>query len=110
GCQALARVPLSIGGRGAPGRGGRTGLRMKDVDDKGDRIWGLAERLIDPFADTEREVLPREALSFILFFARQAKLPFVMLLVIGGLSGAVDAGLYWAVGWLIDILDASSPA
>ena len=83
---------------------------MKDVDDKGDRIWGLAERLIDPFADTEREVLPREALSFILFFARQAKLPFVMLLVIGGLSGAVDAGLYWAVGWLIDILDASSPA
>lgn len=73
-------------------------------------MWGWAEGLIDPFSDTDREVLPREALQFILFFARQAKLPFVLLLVIGGLSGAVEAGLYWAVGKLIDILDASSPA
>ena len=23
--------------------------------------------------------------------------------------GAVDAGLYWALGWLIDLLDSSSP-
>lgn len=73
-------------------------------------MWGWAEGLIDPFSDTDREVLPREALQFILFFARQAKLPFVLLLVIGGLSGAVEAGLYWAVGKLIDILDASSPS
>jgi ATP-binding cassette subfamily B protein/ATP-binding cassette subfamily B multidrug efflux pump len=83
---------------------------MSQEDGKGDRFWGLAEGLIDPFSDTDREVLPRDALRFILFFANQAKFPFIMLLVIGGLSGAVDAGLYWAVGWLIDILDSSSPA
>ncbi|MBO6537850.1 MAG: ABC transporter ATP-binding protein [Rhizobiaceae bacterium] len=83
---------------------------MKEANGRRERMWGWAEGLIDPFSDTDREVLPREALQFILFFARQAKLPFVLLLVIGGLSGAVEAGLYWAVGKLIDILDASSPA
>ncbi len=80
----------------------RTGLR--------ERLWRRAEDLIDPFADTDREVLPRDALRFILFFANQAKLAFILLLVIGGVSGAVDAALYWSVGKLIDILDASSPA
>src|SRR5690606_19642958 len=68
-----------------------------------------AEGVIEPFADTEREVLPRDAWQFILFFARQAKGPFILLLVVGGLSGAVDAALYWSVGWLIDLLETSSP-
>jgi ABC-type multidrug transport system fused ATPase/permease subunit len=75
-----------------------------------ERLWRSVEGVIDPFTDTNREVLPRDALQFILFFARQAKLPFALLLIIGGVAGAVDAGLYWAIGWLIDILDASSPA
>ena len=74
-----------------------------------ERMWRRAEGVIDPFRDTDREVLPREALRFIFFFANQARWPFALLLIIGGLSGAVDAALYWAVGWLIDILDASSP-
>jgi ATP-binding cassette subfamily B protein/ATP-binding cassette subfamily B multidrug efflux pump len=85
----------------------------QDTNDRagiGERMWQRAEGVIDPFVDTDREVLPREALRFILFFANQAKLAFVLLLVIGGLSGAVDAALYWSVGKLIDILDASSPA
>ena len=79
----------------------QTGLR--------ERAWRSVENVIDPFADTEREVLPRDAWRFILFFARQAKLPFMLLLVVGGLSGAIDAALYWSLGWLIDILDTSSP-
>jgi ABC-type multidrug transport system fused ATPase/permease subunit len=74
-----------------------------------ERLWRRAEGVIEPFADTDREVLPKGALEFILFFARQAKWPFVLLLIAGGLSGAVDAALYWSVGWLIDILDKSSP-
>src|SRR5690606_1495811 len=63
-----------------------------------------------PFADTDREVLPRDAWRFIWFFATQAKLPFLLLLVVGGLSGAVDAVLYWSLGWIIDLLDRASPA
>ena len=76
----------------------------------GERIYAPFEDVVDAFADTEREVLPRDAWQFILFFARQAKFPFILLLIVGGLSGAVDAALYWSVGWLIDLLDASSPA
>ena len=71
--------------------------------------WRSVEGVIDPFGDTGRSVLPVKAHEFILFFARQAKWPFILLLIAGGLMGAVDAGLYWALGWLIDLLDSSSP-
>ena len=74
-----------------------------------ERIWRKAEGVIEPFADTERDVLPGDAWQFILFFARQAKWPFVLLLIVGGLSGAVDAALYWSLGWMIDLLETSSP-
>ncbi|WP_082143890.1 ABC transporter ATP-binding protein [Nitratireductor soli] len=73
-------------------------------------LWRSVEGVIDPFGDTQRAVLPVKAHEFILFFARQAKWPFILLLIAGGLMGAVDAGLYWALGYLIDLLDASSPA
>src|SRR5690242_20430823 len=75
-----------------------------------DRLWRTVEGSIDPFQDTDREVLPDDAWRFILYFANQAKGPFVLLLITGGLAGGVDAAMYWAVGWLIDLLDASSPA
>ena len=75
-----------------------------------ERMWRRAEGVIEPFADTEREVLPRDAFAFIWFFARQARGPFILLLIVGGLAGAVDAALYWALGYLIDLLESSSPA
>jgi len=73
-------------------------------------VWRRLENNIEPFGDAGREVLPREARKFILFFARQAKAPFFLLLIIGGLVGAVDASLYWSLGWLVDTLDAATPA
>lgn len=81
-------------------------LRM----DLGERLWRRLEGVIEPFADTDREVLPTEAHKFILYFAKQAKGPFLLLLMIGGLVGLVDAGIYWGLGKLIDVLDASTPA
>ncbi len=72
-------------------------------------VWNRVERFVEPFNDTDREVLPRNAWAFITYFARQARWPFIVLLVIGGLAGAVEAALYWGVGWLIDILDNASP-
>ncbi|MGC4024971.1 MAG: ABC transporter ATP-binding protein [Mesorhizobium sp.] len=75
-----------------------------------DAFFRRFEGAIDPFQDTEREVLPDSAWQFILYFARQAKGPFILLLFVGGLAGAVDAAMYWSVGWLIDLLDRSSPA
>ncbi|QKV17098.1 ABC transporter ATP-binding protein [Oricola thermophila] len=72
-------------------------------------VWNRVERFVDPFHDTGRELLPQTAWGFILYFANQARWPFIVLLVVGGLVGGVDAALYWSVGWLIDILDNSSP-
>ncbi len=77
-------------------------------------IKGLVENLlariegvIDPFGDTTLAVLPKRAGSFIAYFAGQAKGPFIAAFLVGGLTGAVDAGLYWSLGWLIDILEGS---
>jgi hypothetical protein len=53
-------------------------------------------------------MLPQTAWGFILYFANQARWPFIALLIVGGLVGAIDAALYWSVGWLIDILDGST--
>jgi ATP-binding cassette subfamily B protein/ATP-binding cassette subfamily B multidrug efflux pump len=75
-----------------------------------ERFWRRVERVLDPFHDTDREVLPKDAWSFILYFARQAKGPFVLLLIMGGLVGGVDAALYWSIGWLVDLLDRTDPA
>ncbi len=72
--------------------------------------WRRLENHIDPFGDTDLEVLPRDGVAFIAYFARQAKGPFLLLLLVGGLQGAVEAALYWSVGWLIDLLDATDPA
>jgi ATP-binding cassette subfamily B protein/ATP-binding cassette subfamily B multidrug efflux pump len=82
---------------------------MTDQDFR-DSLWRRFEGAIDPFQDTDRDVLPATAWEFILYFANQAKAPFVLLLVVGGLAGAVDAAMYWSVGWLIDLMDSSSPA
>ncbi|MEM9999398.1 MAG: ABC transporter ATP-binding protein [Pseudomonadota bacterium] len=73
-------------------------------------VWNRVERFVDPFHDPGRSLLPTNAWGFIWYFAQQARWPFFALLVVGGLVGAVDAALYWGVGWLIDILDSSSPA
>jgi ATP-binding cassette subfamily B multidrug efflux pump len=75
-----------------------------------DRMWRSVEGAIDPFHDTEREVLPDDAWRFILYFANQARGAFILLLITGGLAGAVDAAMYWSVGWLIDLLDNSTPS
>jgi ATP-binding cassette, subfamily B, multidrug efflux pump len=81
---------------------GRIGLR--------ERFWRRVEGVLDPFHDTDRDVLPATAWSFIVYFARQAKGPFVLLLIMGGLVGGVDAALYWSIGWLVDLLERSDPA
>jgi ATP-binding cassette subfamily B multidrug efflux pump len=73
-------------------------------------VWNRVERFVEPFHDTDRQLLPQTAWGFILYFANQARWPFIILLLVGGLVGAVDAALYWSVGWLIDILDGSTPA
>lgn len=86
-----------------------------------ERLLKRFERVIDPYGDGGAEAgrprrvgalapLPNEANRFIWHFAREAKWPFLALLVTGGLVGGVDALLYAAVGWVVDALNTSSPA
>lgn len=85
----------------------KTDARGKYDTDHG--VWNRFERFIDPFSNTDQDVLPRDAWGFIFHFAKEAKGPFLLMLVIGGLVGGVDAALYWSVGYLIDILGQTTP-
>ncbi len=82
---------------------------MTDREPLTERLWRRTEEVIDPFMEIDREVLPQGATAFIVFFAKRAKGPFILLLLVGGLVGLVDASLYWGLGWLIDLLDSADP-
>ena len=86
-----------------------------------ERLLRRFERVIDPYGDEGGEAegarrvgslppLPSSTNAFIWHFAREAKGPFIALLITGGLIGGVDALLYAAVGWVVDALGSSSPA
>jgi len=68
------------------------------------------EGWIDPFRPTANLRPPDRALPFFIYFLRQAKLPFFALLVLGGLVALVEAALFYYVGRLVDVLDASHQA
>jgi ATP-binding cassette subfamily B multidrug efflux pump len=78
---------------------------------------GIREKLnhafegwIDPFRPGGEARPPDNATGFFLYFIRQAKLPFLALLVLGGLVALVEAALFYYVGRLVDILDGSQRA
>ncbi len=70
-------------------------------------IFQLFENWIDPYRRSGDLQPPRETLGFILFYLRQAKAPFFAMLVVGGLVAMVEAGLFWSVGLLVDMLDSA---
>jgi len=65
------------------------------------------EGWIDPFRPGPVLRPPDRPLPFFLHFIRQAKLPFFALLLLGGAVALVEAALFYYVGRLVDILDAS---
>ena len=71
------------------------------------RLDQLFESRIDPFRNTGDLRPPEKALPFFWHFIRQARLPFLALLLLGGLVALVEAGLFYYVGRLVDILDTS---
>src|SRR5665213_3229893 len=70
----------------------------------------LVEGWIDPFRPTAELRPPDKAVPFFIYFLRQAKLPFFVLLILGGLVALVEASLFYYVGRLVDVLDASRQA
>jgi len=74
------------------------------------RLLRVFENWINPFAPRENIQPPRSTLGFIWFYIGQAKTPFVAMLVLGGMSAAIEAALFWFVGRLVDILATITPA
>ena len=75
-----------------------------------DRLNQTFENWVDPYGRKGDLQPPAPVLQFFWFYIRQAKLPFVGLLVLGGLVALVEAALFYYVGRLVDILDASTQA
>jgi len=74
-------------------------------------MFSFFENFIDPFKPNESADLPRKStLRFILFFANQAPLIFLAVLVFGGLQAWVEITLFGFIGSTVDLLQSSSPA
>jgi ATP-binding cassette, subfamily B, multidrug efflux pump len=69
-----------------------------------DALFRFFETRIRPFAQRADLQPPRATFAFIWFYVRQARTPFLMMLVLGGMTAAIEAALFWFVGRLVDIL------
>ena len=68
------------------------------------------ETWVDPFARKGDLRPPSTAFAFLWHYVSQAKLPFLAMLVIGGLVALLEAALFYFVGRLVDVLDSTNRA
>ncbi|MRG56639.1 ATP-binding cassette domain-containing protein [Phyllobacterium sp. SYP-B3895] len=74
------------------------------------RLYRLFESWVDPYAGAPAERVPNQSLAFMWFYVRQEKYVFLAMLVCGGLIALFEAGLFWFVGKIIDILASTDRA
>lgn len=72
-------------------------------------LFRYFENWISPFAHKDDLRPPATTTGFIWFYLRQAKAPFIAMLVLGGLTAAIEAALFWFVGRLVDLLATVKP-
>ena len=75
-----------------------------------DRVFSWFERRIDPLAPLPAQDPPRGAFAYLWFFVSQARLTFLAMLVLGGITALVEALLYVFVGDLVDRMQAGERA
>ena len=68
-------------------------------------VYRWFEDWVDPFQEPRSLQPPTTVLGFLWHYVGQAKLAFVAMLVIGGIAPLIEAGLFYFVGRLVDILD-----
>jgi ATP-binding cassette subfamily B multidrug efflux pump len=73
-------------------------------------VLSFFEQWVKPFAPKAHLQPPDTVTGFIWFYLRQAKLPFIAVLLLGGATAAIEAALFWFVGHLVDILATVNPA
>ncbi len=73
-------------------------------------LFKYFENWIRPFDPREGLRPPERLVPFVWFYIRQAKAPFVAMLVLGGMTAAIEAALFWFVGRIVDILGTIKPS
>ncbi|WP_307233371.1 ABC transporter ATP-binding protein [Pararhizobium capsulatum] len=73
-------------------------------------LFAYFENWIRPFEPKEKLQPPEKLVPFIWFYISQAKAPFIAMLILGGLSAAIEAALFWFVGRIVDILGTIQPS
>ncbi len=68
-------------------------------------IYNWFEGRVDPFREPANLRPPASVGGFLWHYVGQAKFAFFAMLVIGGVAPLVEAGLFYFVGRLVDILD-----
>lgn len=70
------------------------------------RIYSWFESWVNPFSEPASLRPPATVVGFLWHYVGQARLAFFAMLVIGGIAPLVEAGLFYFVGRLVDLLDA----
>ncbi|WP_299786739.1 ABC transporter ATP-binding protein [uncultured Marivita sp.] len=73
-------------------------------------MFRFFENLVDPYgAYDEKDTPPSRLLPFMLEYAKPFKMVFVYATIMSIVVAAIEIGLIWAMGWVVDIL-AGDPA
>lgn len=67
-------------------------------------VLNLFETWIDPFAPRQDLAPPSTLWRFIWFYISPARWPYLAMLVLGGIVAMLEAGLFYFVGRLVDLL------
>lgn len=73
------------------------------------RIFSLFENWIRPFEAAPSAAPSGGALQFLLHYVRQAKWPFIAMIVLGGFVALLEVALFYFVGRLVDLLESTDP-
>ncbi len=69
-------------------------------------VLSLFENWIKPFAERQDLRPPGKVWGFVWFYVRQAKSVIAALVILGGLTAAIEAALFYFTGRLVDLLDS----
>ncbi|MTH98410.1 ABC transporter ATP-binding protein [Roseibium sp. RKSG952] len=68
-------------------------------------LFKLFENWVAPFQRAPAALPANSPYAFLFFFVKQMRWPFVLMLVLGGLTAIIEASLYTFLGDIVDMLD-----
>lgn len=74
------------------------------------RVFRLFEQWVDPYAAAEPASPRASTLGFMIHYVRQARWPFLAMIVLGGCVAFLEVALFYFVGRLVDLLESADPA